>query len=162
MSAVLLIYGNKIAILRIVPVPGYFFLQAFWLIAHVHIMQCSRKTIKNTSKTSSGRRWNNKTLRPSEWRDAGKGGTMEYPKTKDEWWSNVDERWSDLLGILKRYINPKKIDDAIQMKENRNPCLAQYFNSAWFNAPDCSSIHSIPAWGVLCDLCSEDHVLSKV
>ena len=37
--------------------------------------------------------------------------------------------------------------------------LSSLLELAWLAAPDNGSIHGIPGWGILCDLCSESHVL---
>jgi len=108
---------------------------------------------------------------------------LPYPKTEDEWWSNVDEAWDSLLNILNTYLdlwskkdgwdddgNPIEVhcptDPPItlgrhikKLRENRDPELVRWFNRAWLNAPDNPEIHSIPHWGTLCDLCSEEWVL---
>ena len=95
-----------------------------------------------------------------------------YPKTKEQWWENVDDCWIHLIKILERYIGMQDMEDVrgnlttepryieiLRMKKERNPELVRYFNGAWWNAPGSPSIHQIPGWGVLCDLCSEEHVL---
>jgi len=105
---------------------------------------------------------------------------MSYPKNKYEWWALVDENWEKLMSIMNRFLSlnnlatdpPGKLTgkimthtallDIIRAKENRDGHkLLRYFNGAWGEAPDKSWIHEIPAWGVLCDLCSEDYVLDE-
>ena len=39
--------------------------------------------------------------------------------------------------------------------------LLTLFNRAWAAAPDHQNIHRRPAWGVLCDLCSENWVFDQ-
>ena len=46
-----------------------------------------------------------------------------------------------------------------KVKANRNTILATYFQLTWDAAPDQPHIHGIPGWSLLCDLCSESHVL---
>ena len=97
---------------------------------------------------------------------------LPYPKTKDEWWNNVDKAWVDILSILHKFINmgdwedidynPIECPRAVEvekMKVSRNSQLARYLNAAWQNAPDDINIHNIPSWHVLCDLLSEEAVL---
>ena len=52
-----------------------------------------------------------------------------------------------------------KVEDASNYRLNQDPKIADIFEQAWGAAPDSSSIHHIPSWGVLCNLCSEAHVL---
>ncbi|MBU2177604.1 MAG: hypothetical protein KJ556_21135 [Gammaproteobacteria bacterium] len=83
-----------------------------------------------------------------------------YPKNKKEWWDNVDSRWHDLDNIIMRFI-PNAAVEAATFKQNHDERLADIFQTAWSKAPDASWIHSIPGWGVLCDLCSERFVLEE-
>lgn len=89
--------------------------------------------------------------------------SYHYPRTKEEYWNNVDAYWADLYNILARFIEPEKLKvlNPDHLRLMKDPKLASVFNDAWFNAPDRPSIHSIPAWHVLCDLCSESYVLSE-
>jgi len=108
---------------------------------------------------------------------------LPYPKTKEEWWSNVNEVWEPLLDILNIYLDlwsrkdswdenglPIVLEDPTKpsrtlgqyiesLRENNDPELVRWFNRAWLNAPDSPDIHHIPHWGTLCDLCSEEWVL---
>jgi len=47
------------------------------------------------------------------------------------------------------------------LKHNRSEKLVRYFHSAWGLASDVYA-YSVPGWGVLCDLCSEEYVLYEV
>lgn len=98
----------------------------------------------------------------------------DYPKTKDEWWSSVDDNWQNLLGILRCFIgmaDHENIDGKIiegtraeeinQMKEKRDSRLVRYFNAAWLNAPDVAGLWEIKGWNEMCDLCSEEYVLHE-
>lgn len=95
-----------------------------------------------------------------------------YPTTKQEWWSAVDQHWDFLYEILgmflpyehrdweKNITETTLLQNALKAKRDRDGhSLARYFNMAWWLAPDDPSIHSIPFWGQLCDLCSEEYVL---
>lgn len=92
---------------------------------------------------------------------------MSYPKNKEDWWTLVDENWEALLSILARFLPlstkpPGTPSDILKAKKNKDGYkLLRYFNSAWNEAPDESWIHEIPAWDVLCTLCSEDYVLEE-
>ena len=95
-----------------------------------------------------------------------------YPKTKQEWWKNVEDNWDYLLNILnkflpmnsyehdfKDYFGKDLLTCVLEFKSKRDPILVRVFEGAWGEAPDDSSIHSIPAWGILCGLCSESYLL---
>jgi hypothetical protein len=95
-----------------------------------------------------------------------------WPKNKDEWWGLVDEHWSDLLNLLYRFIGMNDMENvdgqltetprAIEiekMRTERDCRLVRYFNGAWGNAPDVPGLSELTGWNLLCDLCSEEHVL---
>ena len=97
---------------------------------------------------------------------------LPYPKTKEEWWYNVDEAWNHLLAIMECYLDldshkgdglhPQDLtlrDHIKNLKHKKDPELVRWFSRAWLNAPDSPDIHYIPHWGTLCDLCSEEWVL---
>ena len=97
---------------------------------------------------------------------------MTYPKNKEEWWQSLEKNWENILHIFYKFlpmhehcnykneITTTPLSFTIQvLKQNRDPDIARYLNRAWGAAPDHISIHSIPSWGVLCDLCSEEHCL---
>ena len=99
---------------------------------------------------------------------------MSYPKTKDEWWKLVDDFWPQLLGLMNRWIGMtdnedidgnitecQRSEEIAKMKQDRDPRLVSYLNGAWGNAPDVPELSEIPGWGILCDLCSENHVLEE-
>lgn len=83
----------------------------------------------------------------------------EYPKNAEEYWQIVDAYWANLYNILARFLPKDQLAQADNLRLNKNPEIARLFNAAWGNAPDSPSIHSIPSWRVLCDLCSEEYVL---
>lgn len=98
--------------------------------------------------------------------------TAKAPTTAEEWWKNVEEHWVHIEGILWRFLplwdrkdldghfEEKPLCDKIKrLKSEKNRDLASYFQAAWGEAPDNQSIHEIPGWFILCDLCSEEHVL---
>lgn len=85
--------------------------------------------------------------------------TYHYPTNREEYWQIVEEHWDNLKDILDRFLPAEDVAKAEQMRTDKNRELAHLFNDAWFNAPDNRSIHSIPSWHVLCDLCSESYVL---
>lgn len=84
---------------------------------------------------------------------------MSYPKNKEEWWNLVDQHWENLYNILYMYLPKEEVANADQLRLIKDRKLSSLFQNAWFNAPDSRSIHSIPSWHVLCDLCSENYVL---
>ena len=84
----------------------------------------------------------------------------KYPETPEEWW-NIFNEWyePELLNIISRYLIESDVNKFKTAKDNNDWNVAvSVMNRAWFNAPDCMGIHSIPGWGVLCDLCSESAV----
>lgn len=99
--------------------------------------------------------------------------TYHYPRNKDEWWKNVDTWWPELLILISNFavddlgkpLDPfQSLDPAAvtleKMKSERDPELADVFESTWVNAPDHGRIHAMKGWDVLCDLCSESYVLN--
>jgi hypothetical protein len=98
--------------------------------------------------------------------------SYHYPRTKDEWWSNVEKWWPELLALINTYAcrlsNPRdplaslepSASELERKKQAKDDSLALIFEEAWCNAPDHGSIHTNKAWDVLCDLCSESHVLN--
>lgn len=92
----------------------------------------------------------------------------KYPTTKEEYWAVVDKYWSYLLDIVLRFGPEYVIHNgetkklavaATQLKEIRSSELEEYFQKTWASAPDTGHIHAIPAWHILCDLCSESYLL---
>jgi hypothetical protein len=82
----------------------------------------------------------------------------DYPTNKEEYWIFVDRHWEDLYDIIYRFA-PELCKDADNYRLNQDAKLAGIFQTAWANAPDSPSIHYLPSWNVLCDLCSESYVL---
>lgn len=87
--------------------------------------------------------------------------SYSYPKNEEEYWNIVDSHWDKLYDILACFLPRERLATADNLRLSKDPKIARLFNEAWFNAPDSPSIHSIPAWHVLCDLCSESHVLHE-
>lgn len=88
-----------------------------------------------------------------------KHGEYYYPKNKEVYWAIVNEYWEELSDIVLRFVpdaNQKELDD---LKNSKDAFLTHFFQDAWKSSPDDGKIHLIPAWGVLCDLCSEIGVL---
>lgn len=79
--------------------------------------------------------------------------------SKKDYWQAVDSRWPELKQILKMYLSPDLFSKVEELKQNRSTKLSTMFQYAWEAAPDNYSIHSIPGWGSLCDLCSESYIL---
>jgi len=78
-----------------------------------------------------------------------------YAKNLDEWWFLVTHYWGDLLGFLQR-LGPEKLvgaKRAFENKEARN--MHGYLHKAWEALPDHPSIHAMPGFYSLCDLCSD-------
>ena len=83
----------------------------------------------------------------------------EYATNKNEYWQIVDANWADLYNILATYLPKEELSKADNLRLNKDRELVDLFDDAWFAAPDHKSIHDIPGWHVLCNLCSEAHVL---
>ena len=83
----------------------------------------------------------------------------EYPHNAEEYWQLVDAHWADLYNILAQFLPKEQLKEADTLRLNKDHEIVKLFNDAWWNAPDSRSIHSIPSWHVLCDLCSESYVL---
>jgi hypothetical protein len=100
--------------------------------------------------------------------------SMSYKMTNaEEWWTAVDECWGDLLRIIgdqmlmdcPAYDTPgnaqtpmsgRTVEKELEhLRETRDGRIARYFHAAWGIASD-SYAWSVPGWGVLCDLCSEE------
>lgn len=95
---------------------------------------------------------------------------------KDDWWNVVIHYWDYFLGILadkldmsftafeipgdgKSEPTGRTVAEELEhLKHNCDEKLARYFHSAWGLASDAYA-YSVPGWGVLCDLCSEEYVL---
>lgn len=81
------------------------------------------------------------------------------PTSYDEYWFTVDAYWDQLYAILVKFLPTEKLEHADAYRLNKDSEILSLFNDAWFNAPDNRSIHSIPGWHILCDLCSESYLL---
>ena len=78
-----------------------------------------------------------------------------HANNEEEWWFLVDHHWNDLHSIINRFAGSYSAG-ALKAKADRNKHkLYSIFNEAWFDAPDSPTLHSIPGWGIMCDLCSE-------
>lgn len=84
---------------------------------------------------------------------------MLYPTNKEEYWQLVDTHWEDLYDILFRFLDKNELSKADYLRLNMDSEISRLFQHAWENAPDNKSIHFIPGWNVLCNLCSESYVL---
>lgn len=100
---------------------------------------------------------------------------FKSPTNIKEYWTIVDDHWSDLKHILNVYLNTSAkqwIDGTVldtplerylsDLKEERNPRLVRAFSAAWFNCPEENSGEwAHQAWNVLCILCSEEWCLHE-
>lgn len=46
-----------------------------------------------------------------------------------------------------------------EMLKSRDPMISSIFNQVWFGMPESEYVRSYPGFGMLCDLCSEDHLI---
>jgi hypothetical protein len=95
------------------------------------------------------------------------------------YWNAVDLQWDNLLDILSDQLdmdslafekpgNPESpmtgrgvLAELIHLKKTRDQRICRYFNAAWGLASE-AYCYSKPAWGLLCDLCSEEWVFNEV
>jgi len=101
----------------------------------------------------------------------------------DRWWRLLDQNWEKLLSICEQFLyldqlagktpfdfgggravyipvskrNPKVDgslrEDIARCRMKRDVRLSLYLHAAWAEAPDDFSVHLIPGWSVLCNLC---------
>jgi hypothetical protein len=84
----------------------------------------------------------------------------DYPTNKEEYWQFVDQYWEKLANIIRMFA-PDQVELAREYAEKNDPRIANIFEESWGNAPDDISIHTIPGWSILCNLCSESYVLDE-
>lgn len=78
-----------------------------------------------------------------------------YAKTREEWWFLLRHRWPKIRSIIGMYL-PGELTNATHAKEKGEAdTLYLILQRTWAAAPDRPSIHTIPGWGTLCDLCSD-------
>lgn len=82
-----------------------------------------------------------------------------YPVTISDWWSLVDKNWPKLKMLIAKF-DPQDVVKAAEFKDYRSKHLASIFEETWHRAPDKPFLHTEPGWSVLCDLCSESHLLN--
>jgi hypothetical protein len=100
---------------------------------------------------------------------------MPVINTVGDWWGAVDRAWGDLTDIVAHHMDMyheayevpgdakspptgRNIkDEIIYLKETRDRKLARYFAASWFLATE-NYCWSVPNWGTLCDLLSEEWV----
>ena len=103
---------------------------------------------------------------------------MSYPKTKQEWWEQVDQSWADIMNLADQFTSLSQIVESEvkfinsvykgtrreymkKLKNNADPKLVNILNEIWGSAPDTPTLHKLKGWGSLCDLCSEEYVLHE-
>lgn len=102
---------------------------------------------------------------------------------QESWWAALNANFENIVAILHRFLpmedpahtgpgdaeTPLRTDSlgsTISGTRDFNEAARDkdalrtlaYLKGAWRCAPDKPWIHSLPSWGVLCDLCSEDWV----
>lgn len=96
--------------------------------------------------------------------------------TPNDWWNAVDGHWDNLQEIIAHNIDmchpaydvpgsdkspatgrtiSAELEHLKQTRDHQR--LARYFHAAWGLASE-SYAWSVPSWGTLCDLCSEEQV----
>lgn len=102
------------------------------------------------------------------------------PETAEEWWTLLDDRWDYLLEIIGHHLDfdhqafdppgtpierggkftgRNVMAELHHLKRTRDRRMARYLHATWGLASDAYA-WSVPAWGDLCDLCSEDWCLN--
>jgi len=95
-----------------------------------------------------------------------------------DWWSLLNEHWENLLEIIGHHIDfnypafdppgdsngfptgRKTYAEMEHLRKTEDPRLARYLGAAWCLASEAYA-WSVPSWGVLCDLLSEEYVLDE-
>jgi hypothetical protein len=93
---------------------------------------------------------------------ANKLARYKPPTDAQEWWDVLKEWWPEITAIWRQFCHFQRHisdEELLEMRRVRKKELEEFCHRAWSNAPDSGSIHAIPGWGVLCDLCSEAGVL---
>ncbi len=98
--------------------------------------------------------------------------------TQNDWWDAVYKNWPDLLDIVYHHMDPGHVAYDIpgdassaltgrtiateleRLKDERDDRTARYLAAAWCMASDAYA-WSVPSWGVLCDLLSEEWVIHE-
>jgi len=96
----------------------------------------------------------------------------------DNWWKAVDDNLDDLLEIISHHLDydspaynspgdnfsqltGRNIGEEINyLIQNRDQKLVRYLNSVWWLTSKAYAADKA-AWGILCDLCSEEWVFRK-
>lgn len=74
---------------------------------------------------------------------------------RDEWWDLLLENKETCIKITSQF-NRNSTSELEQRIESRSAIgVWKILQETWWYAPDSRELHSIPGWGVLCDLCSE-------
>jgi len=100
-------------------------------------------------------------------------------KTQSDWWQVVDDYFHWLLAIVAHHMDISSpaydkpgdstskptgrniFEELEHLKTVRDPKLCRYFAATWGMASDAYA-YSVPGWGALCDLCSEEWVFQQV
>lgn len=91
---------------------------------------------------------------------ADKLADYKYAQTAQQWWDILKDWWDEITAIWYKFIpDTPSPEILLAARKRRDPALVRFCHVAWMNAPDNGTIHAIPGWEVLCDLCSECHVL---
>ncbi len=96
---------------------------------------------------------------------------------KASWWAAASEHWDWLLAIIAHHMDVNSpaydppgraegkltgrtiLEEVLHLRETKQgKVLCRYLNAAWGLASEAYA-WSVPAWGVLCDLCSEEWAL---
>jgi hypothetical protein len=99
-------------------------------------------------------------------------------KNIETYWQVVDQHWDNLLSIIGHHLDFRHpayeepgqsdspmtgrniLDEILFLKQSRDRKLVRYFSGVWCLASD-NYAWSVPRWGILCDLCSEEWVFEE-
>lgn len=93
------------------------------------------------------------------------------PTNAEEYWAVAAQFERELIEILTMYMSDrarsfqdqiygKSVDMVIHdLIRNKDERFVGILDFAWAALPDSGEIHLLPGWNVLCDLCSESHLV---
>lgn len=78
---------------------------------------------------------------------------------EQEWWAAVERllKNEEALMWLSEYISIEELKEANTKIDHCK--VLKLLNHAWWRLPDVPQIHQLPCFHLVCDICSESHVL---
>lgn len=75
--------------------------------------------------------------------------------TKEDWWNVLDTHYKNICITITNIYEPFLPSFCKAYQEKDEELILKILNEVWWKAPDDQSIHSLPSWDAICDLCSE-------